>query len=46
MTVFSAAIASRSQAPAAARALLDYLTLPASAAAVRASGMEPLQAAR
>jgi molybdate transport system substrate-binding protein len=45
LTVFSAAIAVRAREPAAARALLEFLAQPSSAATVSATGMEPVTAA-
>ena len=45
-TVYAAGIASGAMEPAAAKALIEYLASPASAAAVRESGMDPVVAVR
>ena len=44
VTVFSGGIGIQSPQPQAARALLQYLTAPSNAAAIRTSGMVPVQA--
>ena len=46
VTIFSAGIAARPPSPAAAKALVAFLTSPAAAPAIRKSGMEPPVAAR
>jgi molybdate transport system substrate-binding protein len=45
VSVFSAAVGARSPQPAAAQALLAFLSSPAAAAAKRRHGMEPAEAA-
>jgi molybdate transport system substrate-binding protein len=42
-TVFSAGIFAAAKAPADAAALIAWLSTPATAAIIRAKGMEPLQ---
>jgi predicted neuraminidase/ABC-type molybdate transport system substrate-binding protein len=44
VTVFSAGIAAAAKAPAAAKALVDFLASPAAAGAIRKSGLEPASA--
>lgn len=44
LTVFSAGIPAQAQAPAAARALVDYLASSSAAAAIRQSGLTPTAA--